>query len=68
MLENSESFCVVGDRVGVEMNDLIRSVAWDQAVDGACAGNCVITIAAGSRAVFNRAIFSRAGEACGCCD
>ena len=68
MLENSESFCVVGDRVGIEMNDVIRRAAWDEAVDGACAGNGVIAIAADSRAVFNRAIFSRAGEACGCCD
>lgn len=50
------------------MNDVIRSGVWDEAVDEACAGNGVIAIAAGSRAVFNRAIFSRAGEACGCCD
>ena len=64
LLENSESFCVVGDRVGVEMNDVIRSAAWDEAVDGACAGNRVITIAAGSRAAFNRATCRRAILSC----
>ena len=60
LLENSESFCVVGDRVGIEMNDVIRSAAWDQAVDGACAGNRVITIAVRSRADLSCVGASRA--------
>ena len=60
LLENSESFCVVGDRVGVEMNDVIRRAAWDEAVDGACAGNRVITIAVSSRAVLSCVGASRA--------
>ena len=64
LLENSESFCVVGDRVGIEMNDVIRRAAWDEAVDGACAGNRVITIAVSSRAAFKRATFSRVVLSC----
>ena len=64
LLENSESFCVVGDRVGVEMNDVISSVAWDEAVDGACAGNRVITITVSSRAAFNRATCRRVVLSC----